>query len=272
MAEFTDGDPPAATRRVRPLRGLPGGRAVVGALLVAAAALLTFVAYLDATAAPTVRYVVATASVQPGTRLADLDGVGERFGTIALDVPAEVAAGLVPATEVEQLVGRVVVAPLRSGDLLTRSHVLGAEDVPAAQTLSFSLPRWSAVGGALQPGERIDVLATQGSGVEAYTAFVARGIPVLAVSAAGGGPLDGAGEVTLTVAVTALEDVQALAHAVATAELLVTRSVADAADDPAPGAYRAEPTLEGPRPDPAGSPAGGAGSDPDGPAGQGQAG
>jgi hypothetical protein len=238
-------------RRIGPTRGLPGGRAVVGALLVIIAAVVTFAAYLDATAAPTARYVVATASVEPGTRLASLAEVGERFGTIALDLPPEVADGVVPGAAVEQLIGRVVLAPLQPGDLLNRTQIADGGGVADAHTLSFALPRRSAVAGTLRAGERVDVLATYGSGEGAYTAYIVRGVPVLRVSAPDGGPLGDASEVLLTVAVGALEDVQALGHAVTTAELLVTRSTARAGDsDRAPGAYRPASSDVGPRPDP----------------------
>jgi hypothetical protein len=237
-------------RRIGRPRGLPGGRAVVGALLVTIAAVLTFAAYLDATAAPTARYVVATAAVEPGTRLASLAEVGERFGTIALDLPPEVAGGVVPGTAVEHLVGQVVLVPLEPGDLLNRTQVADGGGVADAQMLSFALPRRSAVAGTLRAGERVDVLATYGSGEGAYTAYIVRGVPVLRVSAPDGGPLGDASEVLLTVAVGALEDVQALGHAVTTAELLVTRSTARVGDgDRAPGAYRPAPTDVGPRPD-----------------------
>ncbi|MFP4312484.1 MAG: SAF domain-containing protein [Nitriliruptoraceae bacterium] len=242
---------PGPARRVRPVRGLPNGRAVVGALLIVAAAVATFVAYLDATSAPVTRYVVATAAVEPGTRLTSLEVVGERFGTIALDLPPEVAGAVVPGGEVEELVGQMVLAPLAPGDVLSRSHLVEDGRSAGVQSLSFALPRWSAVGGSLRAGERIDVLATYGAGEAAYTAFVVRGVPLLGVAAPDGGSLADAGEVTLTVAVSALEDVQALAHAVSTAELLVTRSAADSDRATAPGAYRPHPTVEGPRPDPA---------------------
>jgi hypothetical protein len=229
---------------------LPGGRAVIGALLVTAAAVATFAAYLDATAAPTTRYVVATAAVEPGTRLGSLEDVGARFGTIAVELPPEVAAGVVTAAEVEQLVGQVVLAPYEPGDLLSRAQVV--EEVADAQTLSFAVPRRAAVAGSLRAGERIDVLATYGSGADAYTLFVVRGVPLLRVDAPDGGSLGASSEVLLTVAVTAMEDVQALGHAVSAAELLVTRSTARVGDDdPAPGSYRPQPDGPGPRPDPA---------------------
>ena len=224
---------------------------MVGALLVAAAAVVTFAAYLDATAAPTRSYVVATATIEPGTRLSSMAAVSERFGTIALDLSDEVAARVVPASAVDGLVGQVVVTPLQPGDLLTRTQVVDDGGAEGAQTLSFSLPRTAAVAGALRPGERIDVLATFGSGDGAYTAYVVRGVPLLGVTAPDGGALGGGSELTLTVAVSALRDVQALGHAVNTAEVFVTRSTASPeVDDPAPGAFRPSPEDVGPRPDP----------------------
>lgn len=244
-------DPDAGGRRIRPPRSLPGGRAVVGALLVAAAAVATFAAYLDATAGPTGRYVVATATIEPGTRLRSLGDVGERFGTVALELPSELAARAVPDSGVDDLVGQVVVTPLQPGDLLTRTQLVEDGGVDGAQTLSFSLPRAAAVAGALRPGERVDVLATFGTGDGAYTAYVVRGIPLLRVASADGGPLGESTDLTLTVAVSALREVQALGHAVNTAEVFVTRSTATpAVDDPAPGAFRATPEEIGPRPDP----------------------
>jgi Flp pilus assembly protein CpaB len=225
---------------------------VVGALLIAAAALVTFVAYLDATAAPTRSYLVATASTEPGTRLGSMTEVAERFGTIALDLSPEVAARAVPSTAVDSLIGQVVVAPLQPGDLLTRTQLVDDGGVEDAQTLSFALSRTAAVSGALRPGERVDVLATFGSGDSAYTAFVVRGVPLLRVTALDGGALGDSSDLMLTVAVSALRDVQALGHAVNTAEVFVTRSTATSdVDDPAPGAFRATPDDPGPRPDPA---------------------
>lgn len=244
-----EGEAGTARRITRP-RSLPGGRAVVGALLVAAAAVATFAAYLDATATPERSFVVATAPIDPGTRLTSMEDVGARFGTVPADLHGEVAERLVPADAVEQLVGQVVVAPLASGDLLSTSQLVADGGVEGAQTLSFALPRTAAVGGALQPGERIDVLATFGSGDGAYTAFVARGIPLLRITAPDGGTLASGSELILTVAVTELADVQALGHAVHTAGVFVTRSTAQpGGGQAAPGAYRAEPREVGPLPE-----------------------
>ena len=226
----------------------------MGALLVAGAIVATFAAYLDAATVPTRDVVVATAVVEPGTRLASLEDVAERFGTVAFEVQGgEAADALVTAADVEGLVGRTVVAPLRPGDLLLASQVVADGGIEGAHTLSFALSRTAAVGGALQPGERIDVLGTFGSGDGAYTAFVVRSVPLLRVAAPDGGSLGASSDVTLTVAISDPADVLALGHAVNTADVFVVRSSGDPrAAQAAPGAYRAEPRQQGPLPERAG--------------------
>ncbi len=235
----------------------------MGALLVAAAIVATFVAYLDAVTVPTREVVIATEVVDPGTQLSSMDEVAARFGTVEVELQeGEATQGLVPADEVEALVGRTVVAPLQRGDLLLASQVVADGGIEGAHVLSFALPRTAAVGGSLQPGERIDVLGTFGSGETAYTAFVARSVPVLRVTAPDGGAIGSGAEITLTVAITAPGDVQALGHAVNTANVFVVRSRGgEEGTEAAPGAYRAEPREQGPRPEPAGPLPASAGSD-----------
>jgi Flp pilus assembly protein CpaB len=248
------GEPVGPARQLRRRRGLPGGRAVVGALLVAASAVGVFAAYLSATAAPSTAYLVAGRTIEPGTRFASLDDVFAAVGRTPLDLPPTAAGRAIRVEDAVTLVGRVVVSPLERGDLLTRTAFVEDGGVADAQTLSFSVPEADAVDGSLRPGERIDVIATHGSGGESFTAFVARGLPLLRVSAPDG-TVAGPGRLTLTVAVSALDDVLALSHAAATAEVRVTRSTAGpAARDPAPGAYRATPLREGPQPESAGDP------------------
>ncbi|MCA1783837.1 MAG: hypothetical protein LC679_17190, partial [Intrasporangiaceae bacterium] len=116
--------------------------------------------------------------------------------------------------------------------------------------MSFSVPRADAVAGGLVPGERIDVLATYTLSGESFTAFIVRGVPLVGSEAGTG---SGGGSVTLTVAVSNLEDVQALGHAVNTASVFVTRSTASGQDaDRAPGAFVPSADAPGPLPDPAG--------------------
>ncbi len=254
-------------RRVRRARSLPGGRAVVGALLVAAAAVATFAAYLGATAEPTTSYLVATEPVEPGTRFADGEELREVFGSLTVELASPLRERAIPVEELDSLIGRVLVAPLSRGDLVTRTAVVDDGGVAPAQTLSLALPRNAAVGGTLRPGERIDVLATYGASDSAYTAYIVRGVPLLRVTGPDGGPLGAASEVVLTVAVTELVDVQALGHAISTAAVFVTRSTATPDQgDAAPGPFRADPAEPGPVPDPATSSSPGLGADADPPA------
>jgi hypothetical protein len=243
-----------AGRRLRRRRGLPGGRAVVGALLVAGSAVGIAAAHLQASAAPSTSYLVADQPIAPGTRFATLEEVLAVVGRSAIDLPPTVAARALPLEEADALVGHVVVAPLERGDLVTRTAVVADGGVAGARTLSFALPAVDAVAGSLRPGERIDVVASYATGADAYTGFVVRGVPLVGVAAVESGLGGGAG-VTLTVAVTALDDVLALSHAIATADLRVVRTASgtDAAD-PAPGSYRPEPVDAGPAPDPAPDP------------------
>jgi hypothetical protein len=245
-----------AGRRIRRARGLPGGRAVVGALLVAAAAVGVFAAFLTATAEPQTRYAVATGDIEVGTRLDTDTAVAELFDFVAIDLPDGLAARAVSDLQAPQLSGQLVTSPIQEGDLLLATTIVDDAGVPATEKLSFSLPAADAVGGSLRPGERIDVLATYGSGTDAWTAFVVRGVLLVDHQVVGSG-VGASGDVTLTVAVSSLRDVQALGHAVRTADVLVTRStVGEGADDEVPGAFVPSRDDAGPAPDLGGDPVG----------------
>lgn len=244
--------PPA--RSIRRLRRLPAGRAVVGALLLMASTVGVYGAYLDARSDPDTRYLVASVEVLPGTRLADADAISARFEAVPLELVPELAERTFLLEDASSLIGRQVVAPLAPGELLTRSAVVADGSVPDAETVSFPIAAAAALDGAVRVGERIDVLATYRLG-EGYTAYVVRGVPVLAVGGEAGGGVGGAGrsELVLTVAVADPRSVQALVHAVQTAEITVARSTSGVEGiTPAPDAYQPSPLDPGPEPDPAG--------------------
>lgn len=239
----------AEGRRIRRQRGLPGGRAVVGALLVSAAAVAVFAAYLNATSEPATRYVVADGAIAPGTMIEDRQAALELFSAAPIDLLPPVDGRVFLVDELDSLVGQVVIVALERGDLLQRSAVLEAGGVGDAQVMSFSVPRSDAVAGDLVPGERVDVLATHTLDGETFTSFIVRGVPLVGVDAGTG---SGGGSVTLTVAVSSLTDVQALGHAVNAASVFVTRSTATGQDeDRAPGAFAPSADAPGPLPDPA---------------------
>lgn len=209
-------------RPVRRRRGLPGGRAVIGAFLVAAAAVGIFGAYLSATAAPTTRYVVAARDLAIGTRLEPAD-----VELVAMELPdaqADRAISEPEAALVDGLEGLVVLGPLTAGDLVMASQVVDDGDADGAVTMSFALPAERALAGRIRKGEAIDVIATfPGAGGKAYTEVVIRGATVFDVADAASSGVSGQAR-TFLVQVADLEAAQRLAYALDVADVQVARS------------------------------------------------
>jgi Flp pilus assembly protein CpaB len=223
-APATDG-----ARRIRRTRGLPGSRAVVGALLVTAAAVGVFAAYLNATATPDTSYVVVQGDVPIGTVLTEpLLTDTTRFGLLAVDLPPELAANAVPADEALALAGLRTTAALTAGDLLSRSALADSSVDDDVVALSFEVDVARAVAGSLEPGERVDVAVTYGSAADAYTLYVARNVLVTDIGAARGG-IEGEALI-LTLAVPDDERVLALVQAFNTGQVVVSRAAAGAGE------------------------------------------
>jgi Flp pilus assembly protein CpaB len=208
--------PPVPRRRTGRRAALPNGRAVVGGLLVAAAAVGTYAAWVSADDAPTTRYAVAARDVAVGEVLeaADLE-------LVAIDAPATIAAASFEGDDASLLVGQVAVAPLRAGDLVQRSAVVVPEDAEGRRQLSFPIDVAAALAGTLEVGERVDVLVTEGSDVgEATTAVVAEGATVARVL---GGDDDG-GRLVVLLSVPDDTDLLALTTAARIGELTLVRT------------------------------------------------
>lgn len=241
------GAPPTASRgrtsrRVTRQRGLPGGRAVVGALLVAAAAVGVFAAQLRATAEPSTRYLVAAADIDAGTRV-DAGNLETLFGHLPLELAPATAERSILLEARDQLIGHVITSPLSRGDLVSRTAVAADASVPDHHAISFAVAASDAVAGDLRRGQRVDVVATYGSGSDAFTTYVVVGAPLVSIATDDGGFGSDARRV-LTLALADREQVQALAHAVAVADIVVTRSPDDdATEADAPTVYR--PTTRG---------------------------
>jgi Flp pilus assembly protein CpaB len=108
-------------------------------------------------------------------RLADL-----RSSRLGAD--GDVLAALVTAPQEQAVVGRRLAVPLGAGEPLPRSAIASSSASPAAFTLA--VPAAHALGGQLQPGDHISVLATfSGPTGGARTEALARDLVVLAVGA-----------------------------------------------------------------------------------------
>lgn len=204
------------THVVRRRRGLPGTRAVVGALLVVLAAVGTFAAYLTATAPPTTGFLVAAHQIDPGATLtaADLDVV-----YVSLD--GAQAATVLREQQRGDVIGTVAAVPIARGALLLGSMVQHA-DALGGELFSFSLPDDQALGGGLRPPTRVDLLATYGTGADAETIYLVRSVEVLS-TAANAGSLGG-GSTLFTVVLPDPAAVQRLAHALGNAQVWLARS------------------------------------------------
>lgn len=239
-------------RPLRRRRPLPGGRAVVGGLLIALAAVGTFAGYANATSDHRLDYVVASHALMVGHRI-----VAGDLTTEPMDLPPSIAGSLAfrnPA----RLVGALLVGPVSAGELVQSGDVVADALAPQERELSFSLKASQAVDGTLQPGDRVDVLATYGNGTDATTLAVARNVPVVArtdASASLGTAGDQAEVVTLALADSG--ETLAVAQAVNAGQVMLVRSTgATPATDS--GSYRAPLPAPGAVPAAAGAAAGGA--------------
>jgi Flp pilus assembly protein CpaB len=203
------------SRTVRHRRGLPGSRAVIGGLLVATAAVGLFAAASRDSGAPRHSYVVARHDLAAGARLQAAD--------LAL-APMDLAPAVRSRTfeNTQPLVGATLVSPLAAGELVQASAVVDRRVDAASRELTFTLDR-GRVSPGIKNGERADLLATYGTGNDAFTTVVVRQALLVAVerprtSAGDNGPA------TVTVAVDDPNDALALAHAVTLGKITLVRA------------------------------------------------
>lgn len=192
--------------------GLPSGRAVIGGLLMAVAAVGTFLAYAGAMGDDAVDVLIATRDLRPGQLL----GSGD-VRMVPVDLPDEVR-GLFGA--VDAAVGREVVAPIEAGEFVQASATVPAVDGDETLEVAVALPGSRAVG-RLVVGQRVDVFSTWGGSVTELIAVDAR---VLEVSGSMGTALAGGELVTVRLALADFDQVEAIVHAQAAGDLTMIRA------------------------------------------------
>jgi predicted secreted protein len=229
-----NGHGPAATAAAR-RRAVPGGRAVLGGLLVAAAVVGLFYASTRTQAPPRQTYVVARRAIAPGTRLGRDD-----LGRIAIDLPPAVAARAFH--DPDTVVGATAIAPLAAGELVQASAVVAKPSAPASREVTFAVPK-TTVSSSLEEGERIDIVATYGTGSDAFSTVVLRQALVVGLDR-GRDSVGSDSDVSVTVAVDDATDTVALAHAVQLAKLTVVRATGATPVPGTPPVYR-QPGAKG---------------------------
>ena len=226
-AEVRNGHRPRSVSRRG--RAVPGGRAVLGGLLVAAAVVGLFWASTRAGAGPKQSFVVARHPIAPGTRLSADD-----LARLPLDLPPSVAGRAFH--DPHTLAGATVIAPLAAGELVQASAVVAKASAPASREITFAVPR-ATLASSLEEGERIDIVATYGSGADAFSTVVLRQAQVVGLDR-GASRVGDQGDAAITVAVDDPSDTVALAHAVQLAKLTVVRATGAAPVGGATPTYR----------------------------------
>ena len=204
-------------------RGLPGGRAVVGGVLMALAALGVYLAYDQASAGSSTPVVVAARDLRVGQILGEGD-----LDTVDAELPDAVEDGAF--TSADALIGRVVLGPIGDGEIVQAAAITEGAATPELHEIAVRLPRGQIAVGRLKEGERVDVFATY----DDRTSSVVRGAEVVQIEADDSGSLTSDREVTLVVAVPSGDAVAAVVHALRTGDVTVVRSTfaATTAEDP----------------------------------------
>lgn len=246
MSEADGGyTPTSAKRTIAPRRGLPSGRAVVGALLVTVAAVGAFAAAGRGDGGPRESYMVVARRVEAGTTVSAGD-----LGLVPMQLPAVAAANAVrSASAVEDA---IAIHSLEAGDVLSVhdfvvAPAVGGEALGAIHELALPVPR-ERIPPRTAVGDRVTVLATVRLRDEPVTVLAAEDALVLGWASDGG--TSGSGVLTL-----ALEDAETaagLAHLSVGGEITAvrtTRAVRDAYPD-----YAFDPALGEAAPGRAGAP------------------
>ncbi len=207
--------PAGAGRSAARRRSVPGGRAVLGGLLVAASVVGLYYASTRAQAGPTESWVVARDALPLGARLTEGD-----LTRVAIDLPPAVAARAFG--DPSALVGATLIAPVAAGDLIQASVVVAKPSAPSSREVTFTVLR-STLGATVEEGERVDIVATYGTGGDAFSTVVLRQAVVLALDR-GNARVGDEGPVVVTVAVDDPADAVALVHAAQVAKVALVRA------------------------------------------------
>ncbi len=196
---------------------MPGARAVLGALLCVVAALLTLAAYARANRAPTTRYVVAASDLEPGAAIQPGD-----IELITMRLPAPLRSRAIDRAD--DLLGATVLGPVAKGELIQIGNVIKKAGGPDSQEFSFPIEAAFAAAGRVRGSDRVDVIATFGSGDSAATEVVAADVLVAHVDRPNASLASSREVLVVTLAVDGAVDTIRLARAVAVGKLMLVRT------------------------------------------------
>lgn len=221
-----------ARRTVGRGRSLPTGRAMLGALLVTLSGVGLYLASIKATASPRSAVVVAATDIAPDHELTreDLTVIQVR-----LDDRLRLRTFVNPA----DLIGTKTLGPIGKGELIQGGAVVAVASGSTGREMSFAIPLSRAVAGRLRAGERVDVVATTGSGTSAVTKVVVTSGLVIEISDPALAASDD--DVVVVLSIRDVAEQLALAEAMNEAKMVLVR--ADPADGADPDAITASVTA-----------------------------
>lgn len=209
---------PVSERVVRRRRALPGSRAVVGGLLVAATAVGVFAASGASRRGPSTSYVVVTRTLPAGHVFTPSD-----LRLVKIKLPA--AQRRVSFSSPSVLAGNVAVARLKEGQLVQSADVADARRARRLAEISVGVDPANAMNGEyeyLRGGDRVDVIATFTQAGAPITKTVAFDVLVVDVLSGARG-LGTSGRLTVVLAAPP-RDLEPIATASAVGKITLART------------------------------------------------
>jgi Flp pilus assembly protein CpaB len=201
-----------AVAMVRRRSRLPNGRTVAGGFLVAAAAVIVFGAWLQASGNHGHPWVVARRPLAAGWTLQPGD-----LTTSTMRLPASTGARAFGSPAA--LVGRTLAAPVATGELVQSGDLVPAGGAPVVRPVAVTVDAPDTA--TLSTGELVDVLVTNGTSPSAATDAVVYGARVLDISRPGSGLEATDSGTVVTLGVHSFPEVQAVVHASRTGNVSV---------------------------------------------------
>jgi Flp pilus assembly protein CpaB len=160
--------------------------------------------------------LAAAHDIAPG---AAIDAGAVRVAHVHAD--ATTLATLIESDQLDAVRGRIAVEGIPAGTLITQAAIRSATDGRAPRAMSFPIPRSRAVGGAIDAGDRVDVLAVQRN--SGRSRYVATDVEVLDFRSQETGPLQESDDASVTVAIDA-DAAARIASALETGTVTLVRS------------------------------------------------
>ena len=215
---ITKHPPEAGENRIVDLsRRLPNGRAMLGGVLVAVAAIALFAAANAGSSEPTTSYVVTSRNVNAGQVISTTD-----VSLIAMDLPEAVARHALGHPRL--VIGTIALDRIPAGSVVHRTQTAAGSRTHGKPLLSFSISADRAAAGDLSAGDRIDVLVTWDHTTDGDTEVVARNLPVIDVTKPGRDALGDDAKLTVSINVANGTDLVPLTRAIRAGQLTLVRT------------------------------------------------